>query len=97
MPAKKKYLTKSPWIRTAKLLVGVIGGYAVTVSFHLMLSRVLDRDSVIVTSFITGYVLWAFLLLWTYIAKRFWLVPVQYLVLTLLFWGAFHYIPVTHG
>lgn len=97
MPAKKKYLTRSPWIKTAKLLTGVIGGYTVSLSFHLLLARLLDRDGVIVTSFFTGYVLWASLLLWTYIARRFWLVPVQFFVLTLLFWGAFHYLPATYG
>lgn len=85
MPANKKYLTKSPWLRLAKILVGTIGGYAVMFSMHLLISKVFPQKDVIVTSFITGYILWAILLLLAFLAKNIWKIFTIYLVLTLVF------------
>lgn len=85
MPANKKYLTHSPWIRLSKLTAGAVGGYAVMLSFHLLLSRIFSREAVVATSFFTGYVLWAFLLLGAFLATKAWKVWLTYLGLTLLF------------
>lgn len=85
MPANKKYLTKSPWLRTSKILAGAVGGYTVMLSFHLLLCQLFPRQGVIVTSFFTGYILWAFLLLWAFLAKNVWKVWATYLLLTFLF------------
>lgn len=85
MPANKKYLTKSPWLRIAKIIVGAAGGYVVMLSFHLLLTRILPREAVVVTSFFTGYILWAILLLLAFLARNVWKVCLVYLVLTLLF------------
>ena len=85
MPANKKHLTKSPWIRTLKILAGTIGGYTVMFSFHLFLSKILPREAVVVTSFITGYLLWGILLLWAFIADNVWKLWLLYIGLTLLF------------
>jgi hypothetical protein len=85
MPANKKYLTKSPFLRLSKILAGTCGGYTVMISFHLALSTFLPKDAVVVTSFILGYVMWAFLLLWAFVAKNVWRVWLTYIVLTLLF------------
>lgn len=85
MPAKKKYLTKSPWLRTSKILAGAIGGYTVMFSLHLLLCKIFPREDVIVTSFFTGYILWAFLLLWAFLAQNVWKVWATYLGLTFLF------------
>ena len=52
MPANKKYLTKSPWLRLSKILAGVVGGYAVMFSFHLLLTKVFPKEQVIATSFL---------------------------------------------
>lgn len=72
MPANKKYLTKSPWVKLSKLLAGIIGGYVVTIAFHAALTRVFPKENVIVTSFITGYLLWATLLLTAFLIPQPW-------------------------
>lgn len=85
MPANQKYLTKSPWLRCAKILIGTIGGYAVMLSLHLIVCKILPQRDVVVTSFVTGYVLWVTLLLLAFLAKNVWKVFTIYLVLTLIF------------
>ncbi|RNL53432.1 hypothetical protein D7004_10145 [Pedobacter jejuensis] len=85
MPANKKHLTKSPWLRLAKILVGTIGGYTVMFSFHLLICKILPQKEVVVTSFITGYILWAILLLMAFLVKNIGKVFAIYLLLTLVF------------
>lgn len=85
MPANKKYLTKSPWLRLSKILAGAAGGYAVMMSFHLLLASFLPREKVMITAFFSGYILWAFLLLWAFIARNVWQVWLTYILLTCLF------------
>lgn len=85
MPANPKYLTKSPWLRLAKITAGFAGGYAVMLSLHLLLARVFPPQNVAATAFFTGYVLWALLLLWAFVARNVWRVWLTYLGLTLLF------------
>lgn len=85
MPANPKYLTQSPWLRLVKIVVGFGGGYAVMLSLHLLLMRVFPPQNVAATAFITGYVLWALLLLWAFVARSVWRVGALYLSLTLLF------------
>ncbi|WDF67278.1 hypothetical protein PQ465_13290 [Sphingobacterium oryzagri] len=85
MPANKKYLTKSPWLRLSKILAGTVGGYAVMLSFHLALTTFLPKDEVVATAFILGYIMWSFLLLWAFIAKNVWRVWLTYIVLTIVF------------
>ncbi|TYP94152.1 hypothetical protein BC792_11320 [Sphingobacterium allocomposti] len=85
MPANKKYLTKSPWLRLAKILAGVVGGYAVMLSFHVALATFLPKNEVVATAFITGYIVWAFLLLWAFVARNVWRVWLTYALLTLVF------------
>lgn len=85
MPANKKYLTRSPWIRLSKILAGVIGGYTVMFSFHLLLTILFSEKFVIATSFFTGYILWAILLLAAFLIQNHWKVWGLYAGLTLLF------------
>jgi len=85
MPANKKYLTKSPWIRLSKILAGAIGGFAVMFSFHLFLTLIFPKDEVVATSFILGYILWAFLMLWAFVEKNVWRIWLIYLGATILF------------
>jgi len=85
MPANAKYLTKSPWLRLAKITAGFAGGYAVMLSLHLLLAKVFPPQNVAATAFFTGYLLWALLLLWAFVAKNVWQVWGTYLGLTLLF------------
>ncbi|MCD9016658.1 hypothetical protein [Parachryseolinea silvisoli] len=85
MPANKKYLTKSPWLRLAKILAGVVGGYTVMFSFHMLLTKLFPKENVIATSFFTGYILWAILLLVAFLVRNVWKVWAAYVILTLLF------------
>lgn len=85
MPANKKYLTKSPWLRLARILAGIVGGYAVMFSFHMLLTKLFPQENVIATSFFTGYILWAVLLLVAFLVRNVWKVWAAYAVLTLLF------------
>lgn len=85
MPANKKYLTTSGWLRCSKIMAGFVGGYAVMLSLHLLLTLVFPRQNVLATAFFTGYILWAFLLLWAFLAKNVWKVWLTYAGLTLLF------------
>ena len=85
MPANKKYLTQSPWLRLSKILAGVVGGYAVMFSFHLLLTKFLPKEQVIATSFFTGYILWVILLLFAFLIQNVWKVWGIYIGLTLIF------------
>lgn len=68
-----------------KILAGAAGGYAVMISFHLLLTLIFPRENVIATSFFTGYTLWAILLLFAFTARNVWKVWGVYVGLTLLF------------
>lgn len=85
MPANKKYLTKSPWIRLCRILLGTLGGYTVMISFHVLLVALFPPENVIATAFFTGYLLWAFLLFWAFLEPKLWRLALTYIGLTLLF------------
>jgi len=85
MPANKKYLTTSPWLRFSKITAGFVGGYVVMISLHLLLTKIFPRENVLATAFFTGYLLWAFLLLGAFLAKNVWKVWLTYIGLALLF------------
>ncbi len=85
MPANKKYLTKSPFQRFLKITAGFVGGYAVTMSFHLLLTRFFHTGDVIITTALSGVLLWAVLLLMAFLSKSVWKIWLAYIVLTLLF------------
>lgn len=89
MPANKKYLS-SPWQRFLKITAGFVGGYFVMLSLHLLLTQLFDQRNVVVTAFITGYVLWAVLLLMAFLSKNGWKVWGMYLILMGVFYGAYH-------
>ncbi len=85
MPANKKHLNKHWWQRLNRILAGTLAGYAVMLSFHILLTAFFPKQNVIATSFFTGYICWALLLLWAFIAKNPWLVWITYIGLTLIF------------
>ncbi|MEL4308023.1 hypothetical protein [Joostella sp. CR20] len=87
MPANKKYLTTSPWQRFAKISAGFLGGYFVTVTFHLALAAWFDRVNIMISSTFTGFIIWATLLIVTFLAKNGWKMWGVYLLLTALFYG----------
>ncbi len=89
MPANKKYLTRSPWTKLSKILAGSLGGYLVTISFHAALTRLFPKEYVVVTSFITGYLLWATLLLVAFLIPKAWQTWAVYVVITGICSGIF--------
>ena len=88
MPANKKYLS-SPFQRFLKITAGFIGGYLVMFSFHLLMTLLFQKKNVIVTAGITGYILWATLLLFAFLAKSAWKIWIIYLLLATLFYLPF--------
>lgn len=84
MPANKKYLS-SAFQRFLKITAGFIGGYGVSLSFHVLLTYVFERRDVLITATFTGYILWAVLLMLAFLAKNGWKVWAIYSALTLLF------------
>lgn len=93
MPANKKYLS-SPFQRFLKITGGFAGGYVVMLSFHLMLTCVFREKDVVVTAYLSGYVLWAVLLLYAFLAKNGWWVWLTYTVMAIAFYLLFHFL---HG
>lgn len=93
MPANKKHLTKSGWTKLSKILAGTVGGYLLTISLHAALTRLFPVDKVMVTSFITGYLLWATLLLVAFLIKQAWKTWVIYVGLIALF-SVLYLIPI---
>jgi len=84
MPANKKYLS-SPTQRLVKITAGFIGGYMVMLSFHLLLTHIFAKQNVVITAYLTGYILWAVLLLLSFLAKNGWKIWGIYLLLTVIF------------
>jgi F0F1-type ATP synthase assembly protein I len=91
MPANKKYLTASPFIRASKILAGFIGGYFVTISLHILLAQYINRAQVMITMAFTGFILWAALLIVAFVVKKAWHTWVIYAMLSLLFYSLYHY------
>lgn len=85
MPANKKHLTKSPVERFLKITAGFIGGYCVMISFHQLFAYFFQPKHVVITAAVTGYILWAVLLLLAFLAEKAWKVWLCYILLTVLF------------
>ncbi|MFZ4862328.1 hypothetical protein ACL9RF_09090 [Sphingobacterium sp. Mn56C] len=84
MPANKKYLS-TPFQRFLKITAGFIGGYAVMLSFHILMTFLFHKSDVIMTAAFTGYILWAVLMVLAFLAKNGWKVWAIYVLLTLIF------------
>lgn len=80
MPANKKYLS-SPLQRFLKISAGFLGGYAVMLAFHLLLTTFIAKKYVVMTSGVFGYILWAILLLLAFLSKNGWRTWFIYLLL----------------
>jgi len=93
MPANKKYLS-NPLQRFLKISGGFVGGYVVMLSFHLMLTCVFREKDIVITAYLSGYILWAVLLLYAFLAKNGWWVWLLYSGLAIAFYLLFHFI---HG
>ncbi|MBP1221937.1 hypothetical protein [Flavobacterium sp. 1355] len=85
MPANPKYLTQSIWQRFLKITAAILGGYFVSVSFHLALASWLNRANVLITMAYSGFIVWVALMVIAFLAKNGWKIWGVYLLLTMLF------------
>lgn len=90
MPANLKYLSVSGWERFGRFTAGFIGGYLLTIAFHLALGAWLNTVNVVISSTYTGFILWTVLFILAYISKKVWKVWLLYLGLSLLFFALFY-------
>lgn len=86
MPANKKYLS-SPLQRFAKISAGLVGGYLITVSLHMLLMQWWDASGALITLQFGGFILWAVLLIFAFLSKNGWKIWAAYLLLSLFFLG----------
>ncbi|WP_308990872.1 hypothetical protein QLS71_012425 [Mariniflexile litorale] len=84
MPANPKYLS-SNWQRFAKISAGFLGGYFVSITFHMALSYWVNHVNVIITLTFTGFILWVTLMIIAFLAKNGWKIWGIYLFLSLFF------------
>jgi hypothetical protein len=96
MPANPKYLTQSKWQRFAKITAAILGGYFVSVSFHLALASWFSRANVLMTMAFTGFILWVALMVIAFLAKSGWKIWGIYILLTLVF-SLFIYLGQTYN
>lgn len=87
MPANPKYLTQSKWQRFAKISAAILGGYLVSISFHLALASWFDRKTIVITMVFSGFIVWVALMIVAFLARNGWRIWGVYLLLTALFSG----------
>lgn len=85
MPANPKYLNPSFWPRFSKITAAILGGYFVSVSFHLALAAWFYRPEVLITTAFSGFILWVVLMVLAFLAKSGWKIWGIYILLTLVF------------
>lgn len=91
MPANPKYLTKSNWQRFATISAAFLGGYMLTMTFHIALASWLHRPNMIITSTYSGFIVWSVLMILAFLSKNGWKIWGIYLLLTLLFCAATYF------
>ena len=81
MPANPKYLSPNHQ-KFAKLTCGVIGGYLVSFILHLLIGSLVPHTrNYLVTSIVTVYLLWGFLLILPYLFTNGWKIWLIYLAI----------------
>ncbi|PIF32326.1 hypothetical protein CLU81_2851 [Flavobacterium sp. 9] len=85
MPANPKYLTQSKWQRFAKITAAILGGYFVSVTFHLALASWFNRANILMTMAFSGFILWVALMVIAFLAKSGLKIWGIYILLSLLF------------
>ncbi|MFD2942625.1 hypothetical protein [Flavobacterium notoginsengisoli] len=85
MPANPKYLNPSIGARFTKITAAILGGYFVSVTFHLALAAWFNRADVLITMAFTGFIVWVALMVIAFLAKSGWKIWGIYILLSLLF------------
>lgn len=85
MPANKKYLTTSSWQRFAKISAGIVGGYIISALLHIALAYWLPNpEMVLITSIYTLYIVWAAIIIMSFLAKNGWKLWAFYLAIIIV-------------
>jgi Ca2+/Na+ antiporter len=96
MPANPKYLTQSKWQRFAKITAAILGGYFVSITFHLALASWFNRANILMTMAFSGFIFWVALMVIAFLAKSGWKIWGIYILLTLIF-SLFIYLGQTYN
>lgn len=86
MPANKKHLEASIWQRTLKITAGLVGGFLISITFHLFLMYFFPSPPIYTTMYVTGYVLWAILFILAFLADNGYKIWLIYIGLILMFY-----------
>ena len=84
MPAHPKYLNTNFWSRFSKITAAILGSFMVTILLHLAIASWSDHVTVIITSTYSAFILWAVLMIFTFLAKNGWKVWAIYLLISVL-------------
>lgn len=91
MPAKTKYLS-SPGQRVLKISAGLLGGYALAVSIHLVLALIPGIGAaLLVSGTFSVFLLWVVFMVLAFLAHSGWKVWGIYLLLSVICVAAAYY------
>ena len=90
MPANPKYLSQSKSQRFAKITAAILGGYLVSISFHLALASFFNQTNIIITMTFSAFILWVVLMILAFIAKNGWKIGLVYLLISAILFGLVH-------
>ncbi|HBK72031.1 MAG TPA: hypothetical protein DDZ39_10320 [Flavobacteriaceae bacterium] len=91
MPANPKYLIKSPWEITIKLVAAIVPTYYTSLFFHLSLAVFTDATIVLNTMYYSHYFLWLTLSITVYLFRSAWKSLLFYIFLAFVFYGIMHF------
>ncbi|MDO5968257.1 hypothetical protein Q4Q35_00415 [Flavivirga aquimarina] len=84
MPANKKYLIQSSWIKASKFLAAFLGSLFATMMAHIALSYIFDQRIVLVTALYSTLIIWPLLILVVYWIKKAWISWIIFLFIIIL-------------
>ncbi|HRP56667.1 hypothetical protein [Agriterribacter sp.] len=85
MPANPKYLS-SPGQRVLKISAGLLGGYMLSATIHLVIALIPGIGiSLLVSGTFSVFLLWVVFMILAFLARNGWLIWGIYLLLTLVF------------
>ncbi len=85
MPANQKYLS-SPGQRFLKISAGILGGYMLSTTLHLVIALIPSIGfNLLVSGTFTGFFLWAVFMVLAFLARNGWKVWGIYLLFSVIF------------
>lgn len=73
MPANKKYLISSAWVKTSKVIACIFGALFCTLAIHLLAALCIDIEMVMLTSLYSVFMVWVMLMFMVYYIRKAWL------------------------